>query len=114
VRQRGAERLKGLFGNAMLTGSLFAVVCVVLVFAAGVGVIVAKGYLGLGAKGATGAEGLVGLVGAVLEPVGSSGRVSVNGESWSAVTREGVIEVGALVEVVALEPGLVLEVKRKA
>ena len=98
----------------MLTGSLFAIVCVVLVFAAGLGVIVAKGYLGLGGKDTTGAEGLVGLVGTALEPIGSSGRVSVNGESWSAVARDGVIEVGALVEVVSLEPGLVLEVKRKA
>jgi membrane-bound ClpP family serine protease len=101
----------------MLTGSLFAAVCVVLLLVAGLCVLTAKGYLVLGAKGTTGAEGLIGMVGTVLEPVGVSGRVSVNGESWSAAAHggvaAGVIEIGALVEVVSLQPGLVLEVKRR-
>lgn len=65
-------------------------------------------------KPRTGAEGLPGLRGKALQNFAESGKVQVNGEIWKAWTAEGLIEKGDLVEVVQLNEGLILEVKKVA
>lgn len=75
--------------------------------------VASVGYRVMRKKSVTGAEGLVGMVGKAVEAISSSGRVSVNGELWNACTPQGLIEPGAEVEVVAMRPGLVLEVRQK-
>ncbi|MCB0333639.1 MAG: nodulation protein NfeD, partial [Bdellovibrionales bacterium] len=60
----------------------------------------------------TGSEGLVGERAKTVEPISKGGKVFLDGEYWNAMTPEGVIEKGVLVEVVAVHDGLVLEVKK--
>ena len=55
--------------------------------------------------------GMVGAVGTADQSFTSEGTVSVNGEIWKATTRRGIIHKDAHVRVVALKPGLVLEVE---
>jgi membrane-bound serine protease (ClpP class) len=74
-------------------------------------IVASVGYRVMRKKSVTGAEGLVGRVGRAAEAISSSGRVMVNGELWNACTPQGLIEPGAEVEVVAMRPGLILEVK---
>lgn len=63
-------------------------------------------------KVTTGREGMVGLIGQAAENISSSGRVFVNGEYWGAVCNSGIIEKGASVRVIAMKPGMILEVER--
>jgi membrane-bound serine protease (ClpP class) len=76
--------------------------------------MLAIGYLVLRTqrrRPATGAEGLVGERGIVREAVGSSGKIFVHGEYWNAVS-ETPLQVGDHIEVVRVEPGLRLRVRR--
>ena len=59
----------------------------------------------------TGTDGLIGQRGRALETFTSAGKVHVHGEIWRATVSAGVIERDAAVEVVAVRPGMVLEVK---
>src|SRR6266404_5874368 len=62
---------------------------------------------------ATGAEGLIGEVGVVREVRAGGARVFVHGEHWDA-TSDGALEPGERIEVVRVEPGLRLRVRRVA
>ncbi len=62
---------------------------------------------------ATGAEGLIGEVGVVREARAGGARVFVHGEHWDA-TSDGALEPGERIEVVRVEPGLRLRVRRVA
>lgn len=55
--------------------------------------------------------GMVGAVGTADQTFTSEGTVSVNGEIWKATSRRGIIHKGGRVRVVAIRPGLVLEVE---
>ncbi|MCG6962760.1 MAG: hypothetical protein LJE95_05755 [Acidobacteria bacterium] len=59
----------------------------------------------------TGAEGLVGQLAEVVEPEGGRPRVSVEGEIWHAVSNDELAP-GDRVEIVAVEGGLTLRVRR--
>jgi membrane-bound serine protease (ClpP class) len=62
---------------------------------------------------ATGAEGLVGEIGVVREARPDGARVFVHGEHWDAAF-DGVLQPGERIEVVRVEPGLRLRVRRTA
>jgi membrane-bound ClpP family serine protease len=55
--------------------------------------------------------GMVGVRGTADQTFTSEGTVSVNGEIWKATSRKGIINKGERIRVVALKPGLVLEVE---
>lgn len=55
--------------------------------------------------------GMAGVAGTADQTFTSEGTVSVNGEIWKATSRRGIIHKGAKVRVVAIKPGLVLEVE---
>ena len=59
----------------------------------------------------TGSEGLVGQRGEVVEAEGGKPRVSVEGEFWHAVSNDELAP-GDRVEIVAVEGGLTLRVRR--
>jgi membrane-bound serine protease (ClpP class) len=61
----------------------------------------------------TGSEALVGTIGVVRERRERGGRVFVHGEHWDALSDQP-LEVGESVEVIAVEPGLRLRVRRVA
>jgi membrane-bound serine protease (ClpP class) len=61
----------------------------------------------------TGAGALVGTIGVVRERGERGGRVFVHGEHWDALSDQP-LEIGEPVEVVAVEPGLRLRVRRVA
>jgi membrane-bound ClpP family serine protease len=63
-------------------------------------------------KKMTGAESMVGEEGEVVEPLKPQGVVRVGVEYWQAVSIDGELECGDLVEIVKVER-LKLEVKRK-
>lgn len=63
-------------------------------------------------KVTTGREGMVGLIGQAVENISNSGRVFVNGEYWGAECSSGIIEKGASVKVIAMKPGMLLQVER--
>ncbi|MCB0329714.1 MAG: nodulation protein NfeD [Bdellovibrionales bacterium] len=58
----------------------------------------------------TGSEGMVGKIVEVREPVSVSGKVFVDGEYWDATCSQGIIEAGTNAKVVAMLPGMKLEV----
>ncbi len=60
----------------------------------------------------TGSEGLIGMRGKALSNFTSDGKVFVNGEVWSAVAEKGIIQKEEEIEVIAVKPGLVLEVRQ--
>jgi len=60
---------------------------------------------------ATGAEALVGTIGVVREQRDRGGRIFVHGEHWDVLSDQP-LEVGEPVEVIAVEPGLRLRVRR--
>ncbi len=62
-------------------------------------------------RATTGVEGLVGQRAVVRERVATVGKVFVRGEYWNAVS-DGPIEVGEEVEIVGVEPGMRLRVRR--
>ncbi len=62
---------------------------------------------------ATGPEGLIGEIGVVRETRMDGGRVFVHGEHWEA-SFEGALQPGERIEVVRVEPGLRLRVRRIA
>jgi membrane-bound serine protease (ClpP class) len=62
----------------------------------------------------TGQEELIGQVGRVRTPLDPDGYVLVHGELWRARSTNGPIGAGELVEVTALEDGLVLDVRPAA
>jgi membrane-bound serine protease (ClpP class) len=64
-------------------------------------------------RAATGPEGLVGEHGDVRQRIALTGKVFVHGEYWTAVS-DAPLEVGERVEVVRVEPGLRLRVRRVA
>lgn len=55
--------------------------------------------------------GMVGVTGRADQTFTSEGTVSVNGEIWRATSRKGIIHKGGKIRVVAIKPGLVLEVE---
>jgi membrane-bound serine protease (ClpP class) len=64
-------------------------------------------------KGAvSGREALIGMVGVVRQPLDPTGLILVDGALWRARCEEGEVEMGAQVEVVALD-GLLLHVRRR-
>ncbi len=56
-------------------------------------------------------NGMIGLSGIADQTFTTEGTVYVNGELWKATSRRGIIHKGDKVRVVALKPGLVLEVE---
>lgn len=60
----------------------------------------------------TGGDSLVGLVGKAAENISAKGRLFVNGEYWKATCSNGIIEKGAQAKVVAVKPGMILEVEK--
>ncbi len=58
--------------------------------------------------------GMVGVQGTADQTFTSEGTVSVNGEIWKATSRRGIINKGDRIRVVAIKPGLVLEVDAEA
>lgn len=60
----------------------------------------------------TGSEGLIGQKATVIDTFSSSGKVFVNGETWTAEIKEGIAEKGDTVTVISMKPGLVLEVRK--
>jgi len=62
----------------------------------------------------TGYEGMVGLTGKAMENFSDKGRVWVNGEIWKArLEGEGIVEKDSQVEVVRINDGFVLDVRKK-
>ncbi|NMC63952.1 MAG: nodulation protein NfeD [SAR324 cluster bacterium] len=61
----------------------------------------------------TGREGLIGAAGLVLKGLNPSGKVRVNGEIWDAVSKSGEIDKDEIIEVLGVQNGLVLEVKKR-
>ena len=55
--------------------------------------------------------GMVGVTGTADRTFTAEGTVSVNGEIWKATSRRGIIHKGSRIRVVAIKPGLVLEVE---
>jgi membrane-bound ClpP family serine protease len=55
--------------------------------------------------------GMIGVTGSADVTFTSEGTVTVNGEIWKATSRRGIIHKGDRVRVVAIKPGLVLEVE---
>ena len=55
--------------------------------------------------------GMVGVTGTADQTFTSEGTVSVRGEIWKATARTGIIHQGDRVRVVAVRPGLILEVE---
>jgi len=55
--------------------------------------------------------GMVGLTGTAEQTFTTEGTVLVNGEIWKATSRKGIVHKGDRVRVVAMKPGLVLEVE---
>jgi membrane-bound ClpP family serine protease len=55
--------------------------------------------------------GMVGLTGTAERTFTTEGTVVVNGEIWKATSKRGVISQGDQVRVVAMLPGLILEVE---
>ena len=55
--------------------------------------------------------GMVGLTGTAEQTFTTEGTISVNGEIWKATSKRGIITKGERVRVVALLPGLLLEVE---
>lgn len=77
--------------------------------------IAAEGRKALRAEPSTGNEGMIGDFGTAVENIVDGGRVFVNGEYWNAVRapdQEGIIEKDARVQVVAVQDGLALVVKK--
>ncbi len=75
--------------------------------------VASVGYRVMRKRSVTGSDGLVGLCGKAVETITSSGKVFVNGELWNAFVSDGAIEKDAEIQVVAMRPGLTLEVKAK-
>jgi membrane-bound serine protease (ClpP class) len=92
---------RGIIAAAALTVGSFMLV---------VGYLVVRGQR---RPAATGAEALVGTIAVVRERRERGGRVFVHGEHWDALSDQP-LEVGEPVEVVAVEPGLRLRVRRVA
>ncbi|SDL42875.1 Nodulation efficiency protein NfeD [Geoalkalibacter ferrihydriticus] len=59
----------------------------------------------------SGTEGMVGERGLAVSAIAPEGRVFVHGEHWTAISREAISE-GETIEVVAMVPGMKLEVRR--
>ena len=55
--------------------------------------------------------GMVGVMGTADQTFTSDGTVFVNGEIWKATSRHGIIHKGQAIRVLAIKPGLVLEVE---
>jgi membrane-bound serine protease (ClpP class) len=78
------------------------------------GFMLAVGYLVLRSqrrRATTGAEGLVGEIGVVRECGDHDGKVFVHGEYWDVVS-DAALKVGDRVEVVCVEKGMRLQVRR--
>lgn len=60
----------------------------------------------------SGWTGMVGLTGTADQTFTTEGTVMVNGEIWKATSKRGIIHKGDRVRVVAMLPGLQLEVEQ--
>ena len=65
--------------------------------------VVSKGAAALRRKAVTGKEGLIGAVGEAKSDIGPEGIVLVQGERWTAISREGTISQGSKIRVVGLD-----------
>ncbi len=54
---------------------------------------------------------MVGVTGTADQTFTSEGTVRVNGEIWKATSGKGIVHKGDRVRVIAIKPGLVLEVE---
>ena len=61
----------------------------------------------------SGAEGMIGMTGEVTEPLKPKGTVRIKGEYWKAISIDGEVDTGAVIEVTGIN-GLNLEVKKKS
>jgi len=80
------------------------------------GFMLAVGYLVLRSqrrRATTGTEGLVGEIGVVRERIDRDGKIFVHGEHWDAVS-DTPLDVGERIEVVRVEKGMRLRVRRAA
>jgi membrane-bound serine protease (ClpP class) len=86
---------------AVTVGAVAAVVFVVL----------GAGLRALAQRPAAGLETLVGRTGVAREDLEPAGQITLQGEIWRAVAKNGAIPAGSLVRVVAVD-GLTLTVAR--
>lgn len=56
-------------------------------------------------------NGMIGVSGTADQTFTSEGTVSVNGEIWKATCRKGIVHKGDKIRIVAVKPGLVVEVE---
>jgi membrane-bound ClpP family serine protease len=55
--------------------------------------------------------GMIGLRGTAEQTFTTDGTVAVNGEIWKATSKKGIVHKGDRVRILAMNPGLVLEVE---
>lgn len=55
--------------------------------------------------------GMVGLTGTAEQTFTTDGTITVNGEIWKATSKKGIVHKGDRVRVLAMNPGLTLEVE---
>ncbi len=59
----------------------------------------------------TGNEGLIGLIGEASQNISNQGKAFVNGETWNAVSRTGLISKGSRIRVLEVQEGMTLLVE---
>lgn len=55
--------------------------------------------------------GMIGLRGTAEQTFTTDGTITVNGEIWKATSKKGIVHKGDRVRIIAMNPGLVLEVE---
>jgi membrane-bound ClpP family serine protease len=55
--------------------------------------------------------GMIGLRGTAEQTFTTDGTITVNGEIWKATSKKGIVHKGDRVRILAMNPGLVLEVE---
>jgi len=55
--------------------------------------------------------GMVGLTGTAEQTFTTAGTITVNGEIWKATSKRGIVHKGDRVCILAMNPGLILEVE---
>jgi membrane-bound serine protease (ClpP class) len=92
--------------------SIWVALAIGVTLALGIGLAIAKVVDVRRTKPQTGEEEMLGDVGVVRSKLDPEGLVFIHGELWQAHADDGPIEVGEPVQVVRIEEGLVLEVRR--
>lgn len=94
-----------------LAVSLHAILPVALVLGGLVSALAMLAFRAKRRRPVTGESALIGQKGRAIETFTTAGKIHVNGEIWSATATAGVVERDATIEVVAVKPGMVLEVR---